>query len=168
MNIVIRKEQPDHIEAITEVTAAAFERNEHSSHTEQYIIMALRRASQLTLSLVALEGDVVVGHIAVSPVAISSGDAEWYGLRPLAVRPERQGKGIGSQLVRDALAALDQQGASGCVVLGEPDYYGRFGFKAYHELTLPGAPQKYFQALPFTGSIPSGEVCYHRAFDATA
>ena len=91
-----------------------------------------------------------------------------YGLGPLAVRPERQGKGIGSQLVRDALAALDQQGASGCVVLGEPDYYGRFGFKAYPELTLPGAPQKYFQALSFTGSIPSGEVCYHSAFDATA
>lgn len=168
MNIVITKELPEHIEAITAVTAAAFERNEHSSRTEQYIIMALRRASQLTLSLVALEGDAVVGHIAVSPVTVSSGEAGWYGLGPIAVRPDRQGKGTGSRLVRDALAALKRQGASGCVVLGDPDYYGRFGFNAHPELTLPGVPQRYFQALSFTGSIPSGEVCYHSAFDATA
>ncbi len=167
MNVIIRKEQSEHIEAITDVTAAAFEHHEHSSHTEQYIISALRRASQLTISLVGLEGDVVVGHIAISPVTISSGEVEWYGLGPIAVRPDRQGKGIGSQLIRDALAELEQQGASGCVVLGNPDYYGRFGFKAHPGLTLPGVPQKYFQALPFKGSIPAGEVCYHSAFEAT-
>lgn len=168
MNIVITKELPEHIEAITAVTTAAFERNEHSSRTEQYIITALRRASQLTISLVALEGDAVVGHIAVSPVTVSSGEAGWYGLGPIAVRPDRQGKGTGSRLVRDALAALKRQGASGCVVLGDPDYYGHFGFNAHPELTLPGVPQRYFQALSFTGTIPSGEVCYHSAFDATA
>lgn len=55
-------------------------------------------------------------------------------------------------------------GASGCVVLGEPAYYGRFGFNVVEGLILPGVPEEYFQALSFDNKYPCGEVSYHAAF----
>ena len=82
MNITIRNESSDDIDAITALTAAAFEHEEHSSHTESFIINALRRNKQLTVSLVAVENDEIVGHVAISPVRISSGATGWYGLGP--------------------------------------------------------------------------------------
>lgn len=74
--------------------------------------------------------------------------------------------GIGSQLMRSALTALEARGASGCVLLGDPDYYARFGFKAVEGLVYPGVPAEYFQALSFNGTFPRGEVAYHAAFSA--
>ena len=58
------------------------------------------------------------------------------------------------------------RGAAGCVLLGEPAFYGRFGFKAEPQLRLPGVPPEYFQALAFGPSRPQGTVAYHAAFDA--
>jgi len=173
MNSIIRNEKPGDADAISRIIRAAFANDAHSSHTEEYIVAALRKALQLSVSLVALEGERVVGHVAISPVSISSllapsGIPGWYGLGPIAVSPERQGQGIGSALMRASLAALQQQGACGCVVLGEPGYYARFGFTACPQLVLPGVPQKYFQALSFAGDVPEGEVAYHSAFAATA
>jgi predicted N-acetyltransferase YhbS len=69
--------------------------------------------------------------------------------------------------MKAALAQLQDQGATGCVVLGDPDYYGRFGFKANAGLELPGVPQEYFQALSFSSDLPVGTVQYHESFDAT-
>ncbi|WHI53556.1 hypothetical protein P3339_10020 [Microbulbifer sp. MLAF003] len=63
-----------------------------------------------------------------------------------------------------ALADLKEKGAEGCVVLGDPNYYGRFGFKVIDGLVLPGVPAEYFQALSFSGNFPQGEVAYHEAF----
>ena len=68
--------------------------------------------------------------------------------------------------MRAALQQLRQQGAAGCVVLGDPAYYGRFGFKAHPGLELPDVPPEYFQALSFTGELPVGVVKYAAAFDA--
>ena len=68
--------------------------------------------------------------------------------------------------MKSALAALKEMGASGCVLLGEPDYYGRFGFKVVEGLVLPGVPTEYFQALSFGDAFPRGEVTYHDAFSA--
>ena len=76
--------------AIRRVTEAAFLNAPHTSHTEQYIVDELRRCSRLTISLVAVERDGVVGHIAISPVTISSGVRGWYGLGPISVLPNRQ------------------------------------------------------------------------------
>lgn len=166
--LLIRPEQPADAFAITQLTEAAFADEPHSTHTEQFIINALRRNSQLTVSLVALEAGQLGGHVAISPVAVSSGAAGWYGLGPISVAPARQQQGIGSQLMRAALTALQQTGAQGCVVLGEPAYYGRFGFKAVSTLVLPEVPSAYFQALAFDSALPSGTVCYHEAFEATA
>ena len=166
MHMTISKERPQDIEAISRLTEAAFRNEEYSSHTEHFIVNALRRTGQLSISLVAAEHDEILGHVAISPVNISSGVTGWYGLGPISVRPDRQGKGIGSALMWAALQQLRQQGAAGCVVLGDPAYYGRFGFKAHPGLELPDVPPEYFQALSFTGELPVGVVKYAAAFDA--
>ncbi|KJK08052.1 GNAT family N-acetyltransferase [Pseudomonas tussilaginis] len=167
MNLTIRNEQAADIDAISALTAAAFEHAEHSSHTEQFIVNALRRSGQLSVSLVAVHNNKIIGHVAISPVTISSGATGWFGLGPISVRPDSQGQGVGSALMEAALAELRRLGGVGCVVLGEPGYYGRFGFKAEPGLELPGVPQEYFQAVSFGGEMPSGTVMYHAAFEAT-
>jgi putative acetyltransferase len=150
------------------VTACAFRDAPHTSHTEQHIVNALRRAGKLAISLVAEADGSVIGHVAISPVSISDGASGWFGLGPISVLPQHQRRGVGSQLLREALRLLRGGGASGCVVLGEPQYYGRFGFQADPELVLPGVPPEYFQAIRFDSSQPRGTVTYHEAFNAAA
>lgn len=168
MSCIVRDEQPGDVAAIAHVTEAAFSTVVHSSHTEQFIVSALRAAGQLTISLVAEAGDQVVGHIAVSPLTLSSGDDGWYGLGPVSVLPDFQSRGIGTTLMQAAIRQLKSLGGAGCVLLGDPAYYARFGFKAYQGLVLPGVPEIYFQALPFTDRVPKAQVRYHPAFEATA
>ncbi|MEG0860685.1 MAG: N-acetyltransferase [Pseudomonas sp.] len=168
MNITIRNEQPADIDSIARLTEAAFRNEEHSSHTEQFIVDALRKADQLSVSLVAEENHAIIGHVAVSPVTVSSGATGWYGLGPISVWPDRHGQGIGSSLMKAALTELQRLGAEGCVVLGDPGYYARFGFKTHPGLELPGVPQEYFQALSFEDVVPTGVVSYHEAFEVTA
>ena len=167
MNISIRAETPGDIDAIARLTEAAFRNETHSSHTEQYIIDALRRAGALTFSLVAEANGQVIGHIAASPVTIDGEAGGWYGLAPLSVAPGRQRQGLGSQLVRRLLAELRMLPAGGCVVLGEPTYYSRFGFRVESGLALPGVPAEYFQAQSFSGRMAQGIVAFHAAFDAS-
>lgn len=71
-----------------------------------------------------------------------------------------------TELVREALRIVCERGASGCVVLGEPDYYSRFGFRINPDLGLPAVPPEYFQALSSDTSRPRGIVSYHEAFEA--
>jgi putative acetyltransferase len=168
LNIEIRAESAFDARAIEAVTVAAFHDAPHTSHTEHHIVDALRRAGELTVSLVAECNGEIVGHVAVSPVTISDGTSDWYGLGPISVLPGYQRRGIGSQLVAAALEVLRMRGAAGCVLLGEPAFYGRFEFKAEPQLKLPGVPPEYFQALAFGPSRPQGTVAYHAAFDARA
>ncbi len=168
INCTVRDEQPGDIAAIDRVTQAAFLPVAYSSHTEQFIVSALRAAGQLTMSLVAETDGHVVGHVAVSPVSLSSGDNGWYGLGPISVRPDHQNRAVGTSLMQAAIHRLKAQGSAGCVLLGDPAYYARFGFKAYPDLVLPGVPGMYFQALPFTDHVPKAQVRYHPAFEATA
>lgn len=160
----IRPERPDDIDAIEQVVRKAFLRAAHTSGTEHLIVRELRRASALTISLVAVIHGKIVGHVAVSPVAISDGAPGWYGLGPVAVVPSHQKRGIGYALVRGALLRLEQTGAAGCVVLGEPAYYGRFSFHVEPALVLEGVPPGYFQALLLAGTPARGTVTYHPAF----
>jgi putative acetyltransferase len=166
MNIKIRTEIAADVPAIEAVTTSAFLNAPHTSHTERFIVSALRRAGALTISLVADAEGIVVGHVAVSPVSITDGASGWFGLGPISVVPEQQCLGVGSRLMHDALRILREHGAAGCVVLGEPEYYSRFGFKADPNLTLPEVPPEYFQAISFDSSRPHGVVSYHEAFDA--
>lgn len=162
--VLIRNERAGDADAITTVTRSAFAEAEHTSGTEALIIQALRAAGQLTVSLVAELGGRVIGHVAISPVRISDGAPYWYGLGPVSVLPAHQGLGIGSQLIRASLERLRASATHGCVVLGEPAYYSRFGFSTHPQLILPGVPAEYFQAMSFGGPMPAGTVEYHEAF----
>ena len=165
MNIIIRPETRNDIEAIENVTRAAFTGKSYSAGTEPLIITRLREANVLTLSLVAEIGGSVVGHVAFSPVTIDQRDLRWFGLGPVSVLPGLQKQGIGSQLIRKGLSLLKEQGAQGCVLEGDPTYYQRFGFHSHPALTYDGAPAlEYFMALPFYESTPMGKVEYHEAF----
>jgi putative acetyltransferase len=162
----VRNESPSDVQEVSAITTSAFMTNPYSSHTEQHIIAGLRRGSALSLSLVAVVGAQVVGHIAFSPITISDGSKEWYGLGPISVAPAFQRRGIGQAMVREGLAILRDRGAKGCVVLGPPKYYERFGFAATRGLTFVGPPPEHFMALHFGASRPVGEVTYHEAFNA--
>lgn len=166
MNINIRNEIFGDESAIEAVTRAAFLTAAYSSHTEHLIVAELRKAGQLFVSLVAEVEGSVVGHVAVSQVIISDGASDWYSLGPLSVVPAYQSKGIGSLLVQTAIAELKKQAACGCVLLGEPEYYRRFGFVADSHLVLADVPPEYFLALRLGTSSARGEVSYHSAFSA--
>ncbi len=167
MDIIIRREEATDIDNITQLTQSSFQDISYSTHTEQFIINALRRHNQLTISLVAIKRNTLVGHVAISPITLSSGTPAWYGLGPVSVLLEHQRQGIGSKLIRAALAELQRLGGQGCVVLGNSSFYGRFGFKVTSTLHLPGVPREYFQALLLGEELPIGTVRYHQAFDAT-
>lgn len=162
----IRLERSEDAAAIRRVTRAAFEGVAYSDQTEAAIIEALRADGALTLSLVAVEAENVVGHAAFSPVCIDGVAGGWFGLGPISVAPERQGGGIGSALIREGLQALRARGAEGCVVLGNPAYYGRFGFETDPALRYGHAPPAHFQRLVLHGSAPRGVVGYHPSFEA--
>ncbi|MFM0041728.1 N-acetyltransferase [Paraburkholderia sediminicola] len=167
MTLNVRPELPTDALAIEQLTIAAFENAPHTNGAEYFIVNALRRAGQLSISLVAQDEGEIVGHVALSPVAISDGATGWYGLGPISVLPGYQGQRIGLQLMEWALSELRRLGAGGCVVLGDPAYYGRFGFTTTPHLVLPGVPPEYFQAISLGGAWLAGNVTYHEAFNAT-
>ncbi|WP_099867568.1 GNAT family N-acetyltransferase [Pararhizobium haloflavum] len=162
----IRDERAGDGDDIRAVTSAAFSTVPYASGTEAAIVDALRAADALTVSLVAVEDGAVVGHAAFSPVTINGRHDGWFGLGPVSVRPDRQRHGIGRQLIGVGLARLETQGARGCVVLGDPAYYARFGFTHDPALTFEGPPPIYFQRLVFSGAAPTGRVAFHPGFDA--
>ena len=164
--IVIRSETDADVGAIAEVTVAAFKTLEISNHTEQFIIAALRAAKALTVSLVVEVDERVVGHIAFSPVTLSDGTRNWYGLGPISVLPEYQRQGIGKALIEEGLSRLKDMNAQGCCLVGHPDYYGKFGFRNAPGLVLEGVPREVFFVLSFDGHIPHGTVTFHDAFKA--
>ncbi|MEJ2347316.1 MAG: N-acetyltransferase [Gammaproteobacteria bacterium] len=165
-DVVIRNETNADVNAITEVTVAAFKSLEISNHTEQFIIEALRAAGVLTVSLVAELGGRVVGHIAFSPVTISDGTRDWYGLGPVSVLPEYQRQGIGKALILEGLARLKALNAKGCCLVGHPDYYRKFGFENVPGLVLEGVPPAVFFALSFDVHAPQGTVTFDEGFKA--
>jgi|GEM_PF-263659 len=166
MTLQLRHETPDDIAAIEAVTVAAFADAPHTSHTEQFIVRALRAANELTLSIVAEEQGQIIGHVALSLVTITDGHHQqaegWYGLGPISVLPQRQGQGIGSRLMEQALSELRAMRAAGCVLLGDPAYYGRFGFQAHAGLQLPGVPPDYGPAWGSAGRHCALQRCLQR------
>jgi putative acetyltransferase len=160
----IRAEQSDDAVSIASLVALAFKGVRHSNGNEAQIVDRLRDEGMLTISLVAEEGWDILGHVAFSPVTIEDRTPGWFGLGPVAVTPGRQRHGIGAALIEAGLAKLHQLGAGGCVVLGEPTYYVRFGFAHDPALAYPGPPPKYLQRLVFAGEAPRGRVRYAAAF----
>lgn len=167
MTVCIRIEAAADRAAIAAVTTAAFLNEPHSNGTEAGIIDRLRAAGALTLSLVAIDdGGELIGHIGFSLVTTDM-PGRWLGIGPLSVRPDWQRKGIGSALVRAGLDHLRPE-ADGIVLVGDPDYYGRFGFAARPGLTCDGVPDIYVQALALTDVTVWGSIAFHPAFFSAA
>lgn len=162
--LTIRPETPADEEAIEHVTRQAFRSHPHSHQTEQFIIRALRDADALTISLVAEDAGRIVGHVALSPVTVSDGAVGWYGLGPISVEPEQQRRGIGCALMQAGLAELRKIGANGCVLVGDPAFYSRFGFESNPALTVDGVPQAFCLSLALGAAMARGNVQFHPAF----
>lgn len=160
----LRAESAQDADAIFALTQAAFEPMQFSDGDEAELVNALRKDGDLTLSLVAERDGALAGHIAFSPVSISDGARDWYGLGPVSVAPALQRQGIGSALIREGIAQMKGRGARGIVLLGSDEYYPRFGFEQRSALQYPGGPACYFQALRIVGEWPRGTVTYAPAF----
>lgn len=162
--MIIRNEKPSDIEIIAEVTKASYKDHSFSQQTEHLIIHDLRADNALTISLVSEVDGRVVGHIAFSLVTLSDGTTSWYGLGPLSVLPEYQGRRIGTALITSGLALLKSMGSKGVVLIGLPTYFSRFGFWNQPQLIHEGTPQEVFAVKPIAGAIPCGTVEFHQAF----
>jgi putative acetyltransferase len=133
-----------------------------STGTEASIVEKLRAEGALALSLVAEEEDEVIGYLAASAARIGSQD-DWSLIGPLVVLPSRHRQGIGSALMREGLRRL-RATSRGAALVGDPAYYGRFGFRAFPGLSVAGCPPEVVQALPFDDTEPRGELVHHPAF----
>lgn len=147
-----RPEHSSDAEAIRTVLESAF-----PTPAEARLVAALRAAGRLAVSLVAVDGHGTVGHIAFSPV--TAGSSVGLGLAPMAVLPAHQGKGVGALLVREGLASCAELDCGFVVVLGDPEYYGRFGFVRASESGLDneyGADEAFMVMELRAGSLPAG------------
>ena len=106
----------------------------------------------------------MVGHIAFSPVTISDGSLNWYGLGPISVLPEYQKQGIGKSLIYEGLSLLKVLGGKGCALVGDPNFYKQFGFRNIPTLIHEGIPQEVFLVLPFDETKAQGNVVFHEGF----
>jgi putative acetyltransferase len=159
----IRAERPGDAAAIARLLEGAF-----GGRDEARLVAAFRAADDLSLSLVAEDAGAIVGCIHFSPLAVDNGpQAKLHALAPLAVASTHRRQGLGARLVEEGLALLSAKGAAGVVVLGDPAYYGRFGFRAEAAAGLRCAwSGPYLQALMFAGDPPVGELRYAPAFAA--
>ena len=153
------RESPADISGIYAVHAESF-----PTTAEAELVSALRAAGQLSLSLVAVEGDQVVGHVAFSPISVD-GAPLGLGLAPVAVRPDFRRRGVGARLIRHGLELCRQAATGLVVVLGDPMYYGRFGFEPARRLALSDEYDggDAFQAIELVhGTVPAtgGRVHY--------
>jgi putative acetyltransferase len=169
-DIRIRQERAQDRAAVRAINESAFGGVEAAN-----LVDALRAAGAVTLSLVAEAGGTPVGHLLSSTVSIAapSCPGEAVALAPMAVLPERQGRGIGSQLVRAGLAALKAAGVGAVVVLGHPKYYPRFGFVPASRFGLRceyDCPDEAFMALELRpgalSGLEGGVVHYRSEFGA--
>ena len=170
-DLVIRPEQPHDTEGIRVLLDDAFERPEGEDHAVESLLVDLLRADgdllpELTF-VAELDGEVA-GYVACSRAVMGEGAS--VGLGPLAVRPELQRQGIGSALMAAVVATADQRGEPALVLLGDPDYYGAFGFEtaAEHGIGSPGPwPDRYFQVKRLRAWHPglAGPFRYAPAFD---
>jgi putative acetyltransferase len=163
MEIKIRSEEDKDIEQIRDIVRAAF-----PTDAESKLVDLLRANSKAITSLVAVEGDRVLGHILFSPVSTTPpSEAKGIGLAPVAVRPSLQSQGIGSGLIREGLIRCRELGFDYCVVLGSPKYYPRFGFEKASNFDLQNeyGVDDEFMVINFSAHrLPRGLVKYASEF----
>jgi putative acetyltransferase len=163
----IRREKKSDIAAIRRVHQAAF-----GGLGEADLVDTLQADGDAALSLIAWYGGEVVGHILFSRMtAVENRNLRAVALAPLAVLPSHQRLGIGSTLVRDALDWLKSDGEDVVLVLGDSDFYGRFGFsaEAARKFATPyDGPHLQALALSDDGARAAGVLRYAPAFGALA
>ena len=164
MPIELRPERAGDEAAIYRVTADAFRGQPYAGGNEQDLLNRLRELGQLSLSLVALDPRRLLGQVSFSPVTLSDGAEPWFGLGPVSVTPERQGEGIGAQLIRAGLTELSERGALGCVLTGNPAYYQRFGFELAPENVPEAESPQFFQRKLLHAARAEGRFAFHSAF----
>lgn len=164
--LIIRDQTDADVLAVHQLVIAAFKTLPVAAGTEQFIMDALWTTGAATVALIAEDAGAIVGQAAFSKVMVGGKDVGWHGCGPVAVLPERHRQGIGSALMRAGLERLRALGSKGCVVVGDPAYYTRFGFANTDAMNLPGVPGEYFMALSFGGEMPKGDVKFDPAFDA--
>jgi putative acetyltransferase len=164
MDVIIRPERAHDHAAIYDLTKRAFAPMPFADGDEQELIGKLRAAGALALSLVAEKDGVVVGQSTFSPAYPTDGTSGWYALGPVSVAPELKHRGIGSKLILAGIAWLRDQDAAGCVLVGNPVYYSRFGFRPFPTFAPEGEPAEYFQILPLRVVKPDVVVGFHPLF----
>jgi predicted N-acetyltransferase YhbS len=164
LSVSCRPERPGDVDTIRQVTIDAFRDMPYADGTEHLIVDALRKQGELVVSVVAESGGELVGHAAASAVTVTDGAAGWFGLGPVSVTPAAQRRGVGSAVVRAVLERLRRQGASGCVVVGDPAYYARFGFATTPSMAFPDVPAEDFMVLTLRPPTPTGIVTFSSAF----
>ena len=160
--MLIRHETAADIPAISRLVTEALLMLPQSTGTEAGIVEKLRAEGALALSLVAEDEGEVIGYLAASAARIGTQDG-WGLIGPLVVLPSRHRQGIGTALMAEALRRL-RVTSRGAALVGDPAYYGRFGFRACPGLSVAGCPPEVVQALPFDGAEPRGELIHHPAF----
>lgn len=162
--ISIRTETKTDYQAICQTTKNAFEKMAFSDGTEPELINNLREQGVLSVSLVATKGDAIVGHVAFSPAAITSGIGDWYALGPISVAPDFQGQGIGGSLIEAGINAITDLGAWGCILVGDPRYYCRHGFELAPACCPNNEPKTNFMLRLIGKNSPEGIFSFHPLF----
>jgi len=160
--MLIRNEADGDIAAIGRLVTEALLMLAQATGTEAGIVEKLRAEGALSLSLVADEEGEVIGYLAASAARIGTQDG-WGLIGPLVVSPSRHRQGVGTALMAEALRRL-RATSQGAALVGDPAYYGRFGFRAFPGLGVAGCPPEVVLALPFNGIEPRGELIHHPAF----
>lgn len=167
--MIIRHQKPEETEQIAKLIYNSFlglhMLKDPSAPVEDKVYLALLESGKLTLSIVALIDDVIVGHVAFSPIVITNENDQWYGLGPVCVEIEHRKRGIGSKIIKQGIEEIKAMGGAGVVLVGEPAYYNRFGFYSVENLEYPNVPSKYVLVLSFSDKKPTGTVLFDKAFD---
>ncbi|WP_319543899.1 N-acetyltransferase [uncultured Pseudodesulfovibrio sp.] len=167
----IRHERFSDKETISSIHYAAFKNHpqyaQGAEPTEHLVVEHLRAANAMTLSLVAEKNSELLGHIAFSVAPIGYLTGGWHLLGPIGILPQHQRKGIGSKLICESIIIMQAHHSSGIVLVGDPVFYERFGFRNYEGLNYPGVPRENVMALPLTGNgyVPKGDIIAHEAFE---
>lgn len=151
--------------AIYTLTQRAFKTMPFSNGSEGPIVNQLRKDGDLTLSLVAVQDSEIIGHVAFSPIRINHKSAGWFGLGPVSVMPDLQRQGVGSRLITEGLFKIKLEGAVGCALIGNPNYYKRFGFRSNGNLKYGETPAPFVQWLSFGEETAKGVLSFAPAFD---
>lgn len=165
--MIIRMEKKDDHEAVKEVNLKAFPTDVEATLVEKL------RSSLDVISMVAVHDDKVVGHILFSPLTIENDNESFPALilAPIAVLPEYQKQGIGTQLIEKGIIECKNQGHSIIILVGHPEYYPRFGFKSaeqydiQHPFEVPEDVFMVYELKPDTLKYVNGVLMYSKPFE---